>query len=86
MGITLNAELEARIQRKLDTGRFRSASDVLSDAMYRLEEDEFLVSPDGADFFTAIEEGWQAAERGDTVSAEEAREHLARARAARTNP
>jgi Arc/MetJ-type ribon-helix-helix transcriptional regulator len=81
MELTLPPELEQRIQRQLQSGRFNSAVELVSTALDAIESFPLPQGMQQADFERLLEEGCDAADRGDTVSAEEAREHLARVRA-----
>lgn len=82
MELSLTPELEQRIQRQLDSGRFNSAAELVSTALNAIESFPVLDGMQQADFERLLEEGCMAADRGETVSAEEAREHLARVRSA----
>jgi Arc/MetJ-type ribon-helix-helix transcriptional regulator len=81
MGLTLTPELEQRIQRQLESGRFQSAEQLVSTALDAIESFPLPEGMDQAEFERLLDEGCAAADRGDTVSAEEAREHLAKMRA-----
>lgn len=81
MELTLPPELEQRIQRQLESGRFNDAVELVSTAMDAIESFPLPLGMQQADFERLLEEGCEAADRGETVSAEEAREHLARVRA-----
>jgi Arc/MetJ-type ribon-helix-helix transcriptional regulator len=81
MGLTLTPELEQRIQRQLESGRFHSAEQLVSTALDAIESFPLPEGMDQAEFERLLDEGCAAADRGDTVSAEEAREHLAKMRA-----
>jgi Arc/MetJ-type ribon-helix-helix transcriptional regulator len=81
MELTLPPELEQRIQRQLESGRFNSAEELVSTALTAIESFPLPQGLQQADFERLLEEGCAAADRGDSVSAEEARKHLATARA-----
>jgi len=81
MELSLPPELEQRIQRQLESGRFNDAVELVSTAMDAIESFPLPQGMQQADFERLLEEGCEAADRGETVSAEEAREHLARVRA-----
>ena len=81
MELALTPELEQRIQQQLDSGRFNSAVELVSTALDAIESFPLLAGMQQADFERLLEEGCEAADRGETVSADEAREHLARVRA-----
>ena len=81
MELTLPPELEQRIQRQLESGRFNDAVELVSTAMDAIESFPLPKGMQQAEFERLLEEGCAAADRGDTVSAEEARQHLVRVRA-----
>jgi Arc/MetJ-type ribon-helix-helix transcriptional regulator len=81
MELILPPELEQRIQQQLESGRFNSALELVSTALDAIESFPLPQGMQQADFERLLEEGCEAADRGETVSAEEAREHLARVRA-----
>jgi Arc/MetJ-type ribon-helix-helix transcriptional regulator len=81
MELALTPELEQRIQQQLESGRFNSAMELVSTALDAIESFPLPEGMQQADFERLLEEGCAAADRGDTISAEEAREHLARVRA-----
>jgi Arc/MetJ-type ribon-helix-helix transcriptional regulator len=83
MELTLPPELEQRIQRQLESGRFNDAVELVSTAMDAIESFPLPPGMQQADFERLLEEGCAAVDRGDTVSAEEAKQHLARVRAER---
>ncbi len=80
MELTLPPELEQQIQRQLESGRFNSAEELVSTALTAIESIPLPPGMQQADFERLLEEGCVAADHGETVSAEEAREHLARVR------
>jgi antitoxin ParD1/3/4 len=81
MELTLTPELEQRIQQQLESGRFHSVAEVVSTALDAIESFPLPAGMQQVEFQRLLEEGSAAADRGETVSAEEAREHLARLRA-----
>ena len=81
MELTLTPELEQRIQRQLESGRFQNAVELVSTALDAIES---FPLPDGmeqSEFERLLKEGCAAADCGDTVSAEDAKDYLARVRA-----
>ena len=84
MTVTLTPELEDLIQRKLDSGEYETPEQVLVNAVYHLNQDnEDFSGWSTAELQAAADEGWEQAERGETMSGEEARSRLAERRAAR---
>lgn len=86
MELTLTPELERRIQQQLESGRFQSAEQLVSTALDAIERFPLPAGIDQTEFERLLDEGCAAADRGETVSAEEAREHLARVRIASPRP
>jgi len=80
MELALTPELEHRIQQQLESGRFSSTEELVSTALDAIESFPLPEGMHQFDFERLLEEGCAAADRGDTVSAEEARQHLARVR------
>jgi Arc/MetJ-type ribon-helix-helix transcriptional regulator len=81
MQLTLTPELEQRIQRQLESGRFQSAEELVSTALAAIESFPLPEGMDQSEFERLLDEGCAAAECGDTVSADEARAYLANVRA-----
>jgi predicted transcriptional regulator len=68
MALTLSPKLEVRIQQKLAEG-YRSVDELIEFALDRLDEVSDLT---GSTALRAkIDEGWEAAERGDTISSKD---------------
>jgi len=84
MELTITPELEGLIQRELDSGRYETPQQVLENAVYRLNQDDAdFLGWGTAELQAAIDEGWEEAERGETMSGDEARLRLAEMRVAR---
>jgi Arc/MetJ-type ribon-helix-helix transcriptional regulator len=81
MELALPPELEQRIQQQLESGRFNSAEELVSTALDAIESFPLPERMQQADFHRLLEEGCEAADRGETVSPEEATQHLASVRA-----
>jgi Arc/MetJ-type ribon-helix-helix transcriptional regulator len=81
MELTLTPDLEQRIQRQLESGRFQSATELVATALDAIESFPLPEGIDQASFEVLLDEGCAAVAHGDTVSADEARERLARVRA-----
>jgi Arc/MetJ-type ribon-helix-helix transcriptional regulator len=71
------------IQRKLESGQYHTPQEVLESALQRLDQDEVEFGWGTAELQAAVDVGWEQAERGDTMTGEEARTELARLRAER---
>jgi Arc/MetJ-type ribon-helix-helix transcriptional regulator len=76
MHLTLTPELEQRIQRQLESGRFHSAAELVSTALDAIESFPLPGGMDQSGFDKLLEEGCTAADRGETVTPDEARERM----------
>jgi antitoxin ParD1/3/4 len=83
MELTITPELESLIQRKLNSGKYETPQQVIESALSRLDEKDVDLGMSTAEFQALIDEGWNEAERGETISGEEARSRLVANRAAR---
>ncbi|MEO7028676.1 MAG: hypothetical protein ABI147_04670 [Acidobacteriaceae bacterium] len=83
MELTLTPALESLIQRKLDSGEYETPQQVIESAVSRLNEKDVDLGMRAALLQALIDEGWNEAERGETMSAGEARSRLAARRVAR---
>jgi Arc/MetJ-type ribon-helix-helix transcriptional regulator len=73
MEITLNPELQARIQEKLRNGEFSSADALVEQALNLFLESEGD-EMDAAEFLatrSAVEQGFEEAEKGEAIPLEE---------------
>lgn len=78
MNVSLTPELEKFVADKVVSGRYTSASEVIREALRLLEEHEQSRAARLEDFNRELQRRIDAAERGETVTAEEAREHFRR--------
>jgi putative addiction module CopG family antidote len=76
MELTLKPEVEALIQEQLSSGRYQDPSDVIETALHALADGTALKG--NLDDF--IQEGIDAADRGELYNEEEARAYLAAVR------
>jgi Arc/MetJ-type ribon-helix-helix transcriptional regulator len=83
MAITISPELEGRIQRVVASGRYATAELALQNAVHGLEQEDADFGLSAAELQTLIDVGWAEAERGETMSGDEARVRLAELRATR---
>jgi antitoxin ParD1/3/4 len=67
MNVSLTKELEKFIQRKVASGRYTSASEVVREALRLLEQQEKLDELRAEELRQKLEEGWRAAEQGELV-------------------
>ncbi len=71
MNINLTPELESLVQKKVKSGRYNSASEVVREALRLFEDHERVREARLQSVRRKIEEGWAAAERGDLIDGEE---------------
>ena len=70
MNVQLTQEMEQMIQDRVQSGRYASASDVVTDALRLLGHcDEILIGDPAVG--QKIDEGWAAAQRGEFVEGAE---------------
>jgi len=71
MNVHLTPELEQLVQSKVKSGRYNSASEVVREALRLLEQRDEVFTLRKAEIRKQIEEGWQAAKRGELVEGDE---------------
>jgi antitoxin ParD1/3/4 len=71
MEINLAPEFEQLVTRKVDTGRFSSATEVLQEALRVMDERDRLVAHCGGDIDEKIAQGLASLRRGEGVDSEE---------------
>jgi putative addiction module CopG family antidote len=76
MTIRLKPETEALIERDVQRGPYRSADDLVEEAIHQLHDREEWLAQNRAEIERAIEEGYVSAQRGDLLSEDELRAHL----------
>ena len=64
MKLDLPTELEQLVQRKVQSGRYGSPSDVVREALQLLEQRDELFSTPTAEMRRKIHEGWESAQSG----------------------
>ena len=74
--ISLTPELDRFIDDRVDSGLYESASEVVREGLRLLRHREDLQKKQVERVRAKIEKGFQQSERGEVVSAEEAREHF----------
>jgi antitoxin ParD1/3/4 len=79
MNVTLTPTLEKFVRGKVESGDFRSAEEVISEALRLLQQQEEQWA---ANVKTQIDEGWTQAKSGQLRSPETVRENLAARKAA----
>ena len=78
MNVSLTPELEKFVADKVETGRYTSASEVVREALRLLEEHEKSRAAQLAEFNRELQRRIESADRGEFVTAEEAREGIRR--------
>ncbi len=82
MNVSLTPELETFVNKKVQSGRYSSASEVIREALRLLEEQEALRATRLAEFQAELDRRLAEADRGGFVSATALRDELrARSRA-----
>jgi putative addiction module CopG family antidote len=81
MALTLTPEVEQKLERRMQDGRWHSPSDVMLTALELLEDFDDLVVVNREELESAIQEGLDSADRGELYTETEVRAHLAEVRA-----
>jgi len=71
MSIQLTPEFEQLIENKVKSGPYKSASEVIAEALRLLEQRDRIFSDNKDAVRAKIEQGWQAAQRGELVDGDE---------------
>ena len=71
MNISLTPELEELVQKKVESGRYSSASEVVRAALRLLEQEDELRETRLAAMRSQVREGIEQAERGELLDGEE---------------
>jgi antitoxin ParD1/3/4 len=71
MHVDLTPELEKLVQSKVKSGRYHSASEVVSEALRILEQRDEVFALRKQEIRKQIDEGWQSATRGEFMGADE---------------
>jgi putative addiction module CopG family antidote len=78
MTIRLKPETEALIERDVKRGPYRSADDLVEEAVRQLHDREEWLTQNRAEIASAIEEGYAAAQRGELLTEDEVQAQLKR--------
>lgn len=78
MNVSLTPELEKFVTDKVASGRYTSASEVVREALRLLEREEKSRKEQIEDFNRELQARLDSLDRGEHVTAEEAREHFRR--------
>jgi Arc/MetJ-type ribon-helix-helix transcriptional regulator len=85
MTIRLKPETEALIARDVERGPYRSADELVEEAIHQLHDREEWLVQNRNEIAAAVEEGYVAAQRGDLLTEDEVRARLERKREAWRN-
>jgi antitoxin ParD1/3/4 len=81
MTIELSLELEALIQKRLESGVFSNPEEVIERALeFRATEEDWLAA-NRAEIAAQIQEGWDEASRGELMDADEVWAQMAKEKA-----
>lgn len=78
MNVSLTPELEKFVARKVKSGRYTSASEVVREALRLLEREEKTREEQIQEFNQELQRRIEALDRGEHVTSEEVREHFRR--------
>ena len=70
MNVHLTPELEQLVHKKVKTGRYNSASEVVREALRLLEEHDRIRQMCVQEMRRKIQEGWDSLQRGEGVDGE----------------
>jgi antitoxin ParD1/3/4 len=76
MQLTVPPDLETLINKRLSSGAYASAEEVLRRALEAQDAEESLTDEDRRALSAHIEEGYQQAERGELVDSAQARREI----------
>ena len=76
MTVELTPALEALIQKRLQTGAFSSVDEVIERALVFLSVEEDWLTDNREEIANQIQEGWDAAERGELTDGETVRAEM----------
>ena len=71
MNVHVPPELEQLIQKRVNSGQYNSATEVVGEALRLLEQRDEVFTVRKTEFRKQIEEGWQSAKRGEFVDGDE---------------
>ena len=71
MAIHLTPEFEQLIENKVRSGSYKSANEVIAEALRLLEQRDRIFANGNDGIRAKIEQGWQSAQRGELVDGDE---------------
>jgi antitoxin ParD1/3/4 len=76
MTVELKPEIEALIQKRLQSGAFSSAEEVIERALEFLSAEEDWLADNREEIAAQIQEGWDEAQRGELIDGERVRAEM----------
>jgi Arc/MetJ-type ribon-helix-helix transcriptional regulator len=76
MQLTVPPDLETLINKRLSSGEYTSAEDVLRRALEAQDADESLADEERSALSVHVEEGYRQAERGELIDGAQARREI----------
>lgn len=76
MTVELKPEIEALIQKRLQSGAFSSAEEVIERALEFLSAEEDWLADNRETIAAQIQEGWDEAQRGELIDGESVRAEM----------
>ena len=76
MNVSLTPELEKIVQKKVASGMYNSASEVIREGLRLLAEQDELREVRLAELRKKIDQGWESAQRGELIPGDEAFERI----------
>ena len=76
MTVELKPEIEALIQKQLQSGEFSSAEEVIERALEFLSAEEDWLADNRDEIATQIQEGWDEAQRGELTDGQKVRAEM----------
>ena len=76
MTVELKPEIEAQIQKRLQSGAFSSVEEVIERALEFLSAQEDWLTDNRVDIASQIQEGWEEAQMGELTDGEKVRAEM----------
>jgi antitoxin ParD1/3/4 len=76
MTVNLSPEMEALIQKRIESGAYSTPEEVVQRALESFSEEDDWMSENREEVSAMIEEGWQAARRGEFSDEETVRREM----------
>jgi antitoxin ParD1/3/4 len=76
MTVELKPEIEAQIQKQIQSGAFSSVEEVIERALEFLNAQEDWLTDNRVEIAARIQEGWEEAQRGELTDGEDVRAEM----------